>query len=116
MKELTDFELNKAIAVLIFPNNIFIERYSPRRDSVYVSMKDEDLDNLNTEYDYCNNWNDLMNAIDKLDPDIHVNITYQGNEVELVVNGVSFNAVSAYLKRALAETLLKVLQGEQANE
>jgi hypothetical protein len=58
---------------------------------------------------YCSNWNDLMAEIDKLDPDIHVNITHQGNEVELVVNGDWFNAVSACLKRALAECLLKAL-------
>ena len=107
---MTDQELNKAIAeklgfVIADPDQI-----KNNNAAVYRNTYGE----LRT-FDYCNNWSDLMNEIDKLDPDIHVNITYQGNEVELVVNGVSFNAVSAYLKRALAECLLKVLQGESGS-
>lgn len=113
MKELTDFELNKAIAEALYPDARKIEKYHPAKNNVLVVR-----DNAwNTIWDYCNSWNDLMQFVVKHkitlewdDPDwtASYNIVYRHGEYL----GCDHEVTLKNPQRALAECLLKVLEAK----
>ena len=54
---MTNFELNKAIAELVYPDSVKLFKIG---DRVRFSTIDDKYGRRGYTKDYCNNWNDLM--------------------------------------------------------
>lgn len=91
MKELSNFELNKAIAKLRGYNDAWLDQHGAP--------------------DYCNNWNDLMPLVVEHEISFYP-ILGGGYGAEFYSETTGDNCISNdNPQRALAECLLKVLQG-----
>lgn len=113
---MTDPELNKALALIIHPIEKLQFFDSGRIRVVLGELIDaHDIDAFgNAKYlDYCNNWGDLMPYVDQYRLII---VPYKDDLWEAYPEGGEFVIYNKKYLRAGAECLLKVLQGEQANE
>ena len=113
MKELSNFQLNKAIAEALYPYTTVKKNCDD--ESIYIIQFPGDYLFL----DYCNNWNDLMSEIVKLNGDFDVYQTIVGWGARISYSDQEFGGRGKTQIQALAMAFLeslKALQGEQANE
>lgn len=76
-EKLSDFEINKLIAVKLVPNGCIVINESPRSDSeVVVTTENGEGCTKNSYVDYCNNPSDAWPIIKSN----HINIGWAGDE------------------------------------
>ncbi len=103
-----NYNLNRAIAELVYPNAIEIGATTTSLGAIFVGF-----DNFTGDYvDYCHNWNDLMPLV------IEHGIGFYKNVKGLYcAYGLSMIQVfNQDPQRALAECLLLVLQSKRNNQ
>lgn len=107
MSELTDFELDKAIAEIIYPDNVIYEQIGNAR------VQDPDGDDFYVSY--CYDWNDLMPLIENhcLKYEIFNRGKYFLVRLVSINNGYSNTERATTLTRATAQCLLKVLESKK---
>ncbi len=112
ISKLSDFELNKAVAELIYTNGLNFRRI--RKDNSGVMFNTTRV--APYVIDYCNNWNNLMPLVVEHMANVH--LTNRGGHylARIVLNDLSnsFIANGATQQRALAECLLMALQDEDS--
>lgn len=110
---MTKFDINKAIADFVGAE-YHVALRSGYGDCRMLMKKDRRASEL-PYFDYCNNWNDLMPLVveygitwNKYKDGYHAIPIDEDNKIY----DFSLIAINKDLQRALAECLLKVLQGE----
>lgn len=111
MSEMIDYELNKAIAELVYPNNEF-ERYA-RGKSNSVCLLDEPTE-FQTIVNYCESWESLMPLV--VEHGIDLKHPNNKRHTYLIGNNTPFPIrCDKNPQRALAECLLQVLRDKKDN-
>ena len=113
MKELSDFELSKDIAEALDIKNLRINEERQTIEVVWGELVDaHDLDpwGMAAYLNYCNNWNDLMDLVEKYRLII---VPYKNDLWEAYPESGEFVVYNKKYRRAGAECLLKVLQGDE---
>ena len=105
--KLTDFELNKAIAELIFPDSDVCDRddMMPNDENPNAVQVIHKLAYYGEYVDYCNDWNDLMPLVVEYLPMLGID---RKEFIDLLQ--------SENPQRGLAECLLNVLQEKQGDD
>ena len=112
ISKLSDFELNKAIAELIYPELNWVMS-NTCYDNTTVVANSGDGWKLN----YCNNWNDLMPLV--VEHEISLNDATNSEWIADTFRVMPRNelfSISKNPQRALAECLLLVLQDKENKE
>jgi len=111
---MTNFELNKAIAEALGFEVFYVNGLEHWDRAIIEVMEGTEIPMPIKTFDF-NNWDDLMSLV------VEHNISFDSkNKRASYFDGVryeiSFSGDGEKLQRALAECLLKVLQGEQDGE